>query len=121
MTLTKPLETIAYSVYRGKLEPITEQTTAEVNLYKDHLELVYNYKFEKYPSKEETHRLVALTASKPNISIGITTRYLEEDPNKECSPVVEVYVNGCYIEDICVKGEKEAYEIYKKLRTWLIQ
>jgi hypothetical protein len=120
MTLTKPPETINFTPHRGELEPVTETIKSEVNLYENHLELIYNYKFTRYSTKEEAHTLLALTVTKANLSLGITTRYLDDDPDKRESPVVEIYVNGSYVETICVETQKEAYKIYEKIKTWML-
>jgi hypothetical protein len=121
MTLTKikPLDTIKYNVFRGHLEPVVEQTAAEVTLYDGFLEFIYNYTFEDYDTKTPERRRTALFIRKDHISVGLTSHYHESDPDKKESPRIEIYIQGNYQEFIYLEDEKVAYNIYNKIKHWL--
>lgn len=117
--MTHTTEKISFIPHRGPIEPITEVRKSEINLTDNFLELIYD--FSVLVSGIEETRTAALLINKKDLSLGLTTWYNEDDKDKNLQPRVELFICGGYQDYIYVETLDEAYEIYKKLKNWLLK
>jgi hypothetical protein len=119
--VTEIKETIKYTPYRGVLEPVTEVRKAEINLYPNHIEIINSYDYQVYMPSEDScgYTKNATLIPKPHVIIELTETWHERDTAKTPHPVVRImYLD---IEEfIHVQTQKEAYDIYTKLKLWLL-
>ena len=119
--MTDVKETIKYNVYRGHLEPVGEVRKSEVHLYQNYMEIIASYDFTPYLDSEDVpYRKYACLIPKSQLAIELTEEWNDQDPDKVAYPVVKIIVEGVLADHIYVKTEKEAYDIYTRIKTWLI-
>lgn len=108
-----------WTIYRGKIEPVTKINKADITLYTNHLEIVYDYEFIPFNASEDRIKS-ASTWSKNNISIIEIGEIVHgEDVDNEVVPTVFVK-SGNFEERIRCATQKEAENIYLKLREWYL-
>ena len=119
--MTEVKETIKYTPFRGELEPVTAVRAAEIKLYDNHLEVVNSYDFDVYMPNEESigHVKNATLIPKHHLIVELTQSWHERDVNKVAHPIVRImYLD---IEEfIHVETEKEAYDIYSRIKRWML-
>jgi hypothetical protein len=119
--VTEIKETIKYSPYRGELEPITEVRKAEIHLHKNHLEIINSYDYQVYmPTDESCGYTKNATLIPKNLIVAeLTETWHERDTNKTPHPTVRIMFLDME-EFIHVQTQKEAYDIYTRIKQWLL-
>lgn len=115
--MTKELERIEYTVYRGHLEPIIEQRSAHLIFYTDYIEIIEDYSFKVYLGDDDS-TTAAYLISKRGLDLMLTMWYRDDDPVKTPYPKVEIITSGL---SFYVKTMKEAEFIYNKIKEWLLK
>lgn len=112
---------IKYKLFRGPLEPVTSQRKAEVILHPRYLELICDYDFEPYGSNKDgfPYRRYAALIPKESFAAELTEGCHEDDIEKQMNPLIYIYYGG-RIESIYVETYDEAYDIYKKIKDWML-
>lgn len=115
--------TLKFTPYRGKIEPVTKINKAEVKLFPDYIEVVFNYEFDKFDEgmvRPET-TYAAHFIPKYLVSLLRSACYHTEDDSKELCQYVGLDVSG--VADTIMlrcKSNKEADELYSELRDYLL-
>src|SRR5690606_31531038 len=110
-----------YTPYLGELEPVTEIRAAEIKLYDKYIEVINSYDYVPYMPEDNTcgYKRNATMIPKHLMTVELTEAWHHRDVKKTPHPVVRINYLDC--EDyIDVETEKEAYQIYSKIKNWML-
>ena len=119
--MTEIKETIKYQPYLGELEPITEVHASEIKIYDKYIEIISSYAYTAYMPEDDTcgYKRNATVIPKHLMTIELTEAWHRRDVKKTPHPVIKISYLDC--EDyIDVETEKEAYDIYNRIKRWML-
>lgn len=114
--------TIKFIPYRGSIEPITKVYKTEINLYPNYIEVIQSYDYTPYlPEPDECGGKPrgATMYPKQSVAVEVAASYHQRDTSREEHPTIRILFED-WSETIHIRYEKEAYEIYNRIKLWLL-
>jgi hypothetical protein len=121
------LKKIAFTPYRGKLEPVTKIIIAEITLHTKHLEAALAYEYTERVKENEISFVdkpnftkVQVVYPKHLMHVTRSVAVHEEDTlDKEECQLVQLYCGQDCLWVRC-KDDKEAKNVYNTIKNWLL-
>jgi len=113
---------MAYTPYRGEIEPVTDIRKAEITLHDEYVEVIYSYDYTYMSESGRGPESINSAYLIPKYGLGVsrTESVHALDPDKEDVPMVTFESPCMDAVWIRCKSKKEADNIYLNLRKYLL-
>lgn len=113
---------IEFKPYRGAIEPVTNVYTSEVNLLKNHIEVLQYYEFDRLEDGTTKPDIVKGLDLYPKEGLAICFEAVThiDDKDEELFSRLKITTYGGEYTYIWA-SDKELYDIFKQIKNWLIE
>ena len=118
----KPLDVVKFTPYRGTIEPVTKVHAADINFYANLIEVILHYDYIQVADSVKTDERVRFAEMFPRGTFSVSIASIAHEQDEEDERVPAIFISASQPNQVVIRcrKQKEAEEVYQKLKKWMI-